>query len=331
MTIAVPPPLAEPSLGGGIRRRRLLTESGWALFFLAPSIALFSVFIFYPLVRAVYLGFHRSDPFGLHQKYVGFDQYREVLTSADFQQALWTTFLFALYTVPIGLALGVLLALLANQRLRGMLIFRTVFSSTIASSVAVASVMWLTLLNPNIGIVNYWLDKAGTGRIEWLTGANWSWAPHFGWAPSWFGPGGPALLGVSLATVWLNLGFTFIVALAGLQSIPQELYESSKIDGAGPFSTFRHVTLPLLSPTMLFLVVVLTIFAFESFGQIHILTRGGPLRTTTVIVYAIYQKAFVPPFDKGAASVEALALFVLVLILTLVQFKLIEKRVFYGS
>lgn len=325
MTVAIPPPITQPvTAPGPLRRTRILKESGYAVLFLAPSIILFSIFIFYPLVRAVYLGFHRSDPFGLRTQYVGFDQYREVLSSGDFHKALWITVLFALYTVPLGLALGLLLALLANQRVRGMLVFRTIFSSTIASSVAVASVMWLTLLNSNIGIVNYWLSKGGFGRIEWLTGASWSWAP--GW---WVG--GPALLGVSLATVWLNLGFTFIVALAGLQSIPNELYESAKIDGAGPISTFRHITIPLLSPTLLFLVVVLTIFAFESFGQIHILTRGGPLKSTTVIVYSIYQKAFVPPFDKGAASVEALALFVLVLILTLVQFRLIEKRVFYGS
>ena len=139
-----------------------------------------------------------------------------------------------------------------------------------------------------------------------------------------------ALPAVSLTTIWLNLGFTFIVILAGLQTIPQELHESASVDGAGAVSRFFNVTLPMLSPTLLFAVVVLTINAFESFGQIDILTQGGPLNRTNVIVYSIYTQGF-RNLNEGVAAAQGLALFVIVLGLTLAQFRFLERRVFYGG
>ncbi|MPZ22269.1 MAG: ABC transporter permease subunit [Dehalococcoidia bacterium] len=304
-------------LAGGSRRRapgagrRGVRETLFALLLLAPSIAVFAVFVFYPLVKTFYLGLYRSDPFGLSQQHVGFDQYRDVLASSEFRESLWTTGLFALYTVPTGLVLGLLLALLAHQKLRGIVVFRTIFSSTIASSVSVAAVIWLTLLNPSIGIINYGLREAGAEPVAWLNDPDW------------------ALLAVSLTTVWLNLGFTFIVMLAGLQAIPEELHESAKIDGAGSVSRFFGVTLPLLSPTIFFAFLVLVIFAFQSFGQIDILTQGGPLDSTNVIVYSIYTEGF-RNFNEGVAAAQAVVLFLIVLALTLLQFRFLERRVFYG-
>ncbi len=296
--------LVEAALDGS---RRL----GFGLLFLAPSLILFGTFVFYPLVKSFYLGFYESDPFGRQGDFVGFDQYRSVLTSEDFRHALWVTFLFAVYTVPTGIVLGLGLALLAHQKLRGILIYRTIFSSTIAASVAVGAVMWLTLLNPSIGLINYVLVELGFERIEWLTDPDW------------------ALLAVSLTSIWLNLGFTTVIILAGLQAIPEHLYEAARVDGAGPVGQFIHVTLPMLSPTLFFVGVVGTIIAFQTFGQIHILTRGGPLDATTVIVYSIYREAFVN-FDYGVAASQAVALFILVLGLTLLQFRFFERRVFYG-
>jgi sn-glycerol 3-phosphate transport system permease protein len=279
---------------------------------LAPSIVLFSVFAFYPLIKTFYLGFYRSDPFGRSATYVGFDQYLDVIQSSDFHNSLWVTFLYSVITVPTGLILGLGLALLAHQKLKGILVFRTIFSSTIATSVAVGSVMWLTLLNRNIGLVNYGLQEAGLTPINWLNDPQW------------------ALLAVSLTTIWLNLGFTVIVMLAGLQGIPEELYESARIDGAGPVSRFFDVTLPMLSPTLLFAFVVLTILAFQSFGQIDLLTQGGPVDHTNVIVYSIYTEAF-RDFNEGAAAAQAIILFLIVLVLTFIQFRFLERRVFYGS
>lgn len=293
-----------------LQRLRGINRLGFALIFLAPSLVIFSAFVFYPLLKAAYLGFYETDPFGNQGDFVGVDQYRTVLTSESFRHSLWVTFLFALYTVPPGILLGLGLALLANQKLPGISIFRIMFSSTVATSVAVASLMWLTLLNPNIGLLNYFLVEAGQPRIDWLNDLDW------------------ALPAVSATTVWLNLGLAFIVILAGLQTIPDELYESARVEGASDWSVFWHVTLPLLSPTLFFVSVVGTILAFQSFGQIHILTRGGPLDATTVIVYSIWQDAF-QRFDYGVASVQAVALFVLVLGLTVIQFRFLERRVFY--
>jgi len=293
-------------------RLRGANRLGFALIFLAPSLVIFGAFVFYPLIKAVYLGFYETDLSGNRGDFVGLDQYRTVLTSESFRHSLKVTLLFALYTVPPGILLGLALALLANQKLPGISIFRVMFSSTVATSVAVASLMWLTLLNPNIGLVNYFLVEAGQPRIEWLLDPDW------------------ALPAVSATTVWLNLGLAFIVILAGLQTIPDELYESARVEGASGWRLFWHVTLPMLSPTLFFVSVVGTILAFQSFGQIHILTRGGPLDATEVIVYSIWEDAFqrsTPAY--GVASVQAVALFLLVLGLTVVQFRFLERRVFY--
>lgn len=295
-----------------------LSRLGGATFFLWPSLLIFGAFIFYPLIKSVYLGFFVSDPFGRGQEFVGFDQYREVLTSEDFRKSLLVTVLFTLYTVPAGVVLGLVFALLANQRLRGALFFRTVFSSTIAASVAVAAVMWLMLLNPSSGFVNWVLGQFDLPRVNWLTDPQWR--------ASW--DSGPALMAVSLTTIWLNIGFTTLILLAALQNIPDELYESARVDGASPRAILRHVTLPMLSPALLFVVVVGTIIAFQSFGQIHILTRGGPLDATNVIVYSIYSDAFIN-FEQGAAAVKAVTLFLLVLVFTLIQLRFLERRVFY--
>jgi len=275
-----------------------------------PSVVLFGVFVFYPLGRSVYLGFHATDPFGRREVWVGIEQYRDVLTSSDFRYSLFVTGQFALYTVVPSTVIGLYLALLAHQRLPGILLFRTIFSSTVASSVAVSSVMWLLLLNPGVGVLNYVLEEGGLPTASWLTEPRW------------------ALPAVAMTTVWMNIGFATIVILAGLQNIPEELYEAARVDGAGRRNQFLHVTLPGLSPTLLFVSVVGVIFAFQSFGQIHILTRGGPLDSTTVIVYSIYREAFLH-YNVGLASAQAIVLFVIVLLLTMVQFVAAQRWVFY--
>ncbi len=292
------------------RRARVIRETLAASPFLLPSLALFAVFVFYPLARSVWLGFHATDPFGRREVWVGIEQYRDVLTSSDFRYSLFVTGQFALYTVIPATAIGLYLALLVHRRLPGIIVFRTIFSSTVASSVAVSSVMWLLLLNPGVGVLNYLLDRGGVPTASWLTDPTW------------------ALPAVAATTVWMNVGFATIVILAGLQNIPEELYESARVDGARPWNQFLHVTLPGLSPTLLFVSVVGVIFAFQSFGQIHILTQGGPLDSTTVIVYSIYREAFLH-YNVGLASAQAVVLFVMVLLLTLIQFAAAQRWVFY--
>lgn len=291
-----------------LRRSRRRRETGLALLLLAPSLVVFGVFLFYPLVHNVYLGFFRTPPFpGLPSKYVGFDQYRDVLTSSDFLDSLRTTVLFAVMTVPVGIAAGLGLAVLAHKQLRGMGIYRTIFSSTVATSVAVAAVIFGTLMSPTVGL------------LPWL---GISTDPPILQNPTW------ALVAVAVTTVWQTLGLTFILMAAGMQAVPDDLFEAAQVDGAGAWSRFRHVTLPMMSPTIFFAVVVGSILAFQSFGQIDLLTQGGPLKKTNVLTYFVYTTLH-NQSDQGKAAVLAVALFLLTLLLTLSQVRILERRVSY--
>ena len=291
------------------RTRRARREMGLAYLLILPSMLIFGVFIFYPFFRNFYLGFYRTPPFpGLPTKFVGFDQYREVLTSTDFVESVKTTVLFALMTVPTGIALGLGLAVLAHQRLKGIGIYRTIFSSTVATSVAVASVIFGTLFNPVVGF------------LPWL-GVNPR--PPILDNPDW------ALPAVALVTVWQTLGLTFILMSSGLQAIPDEIHEAARVDGAGVWTRFFRVTLPLLSPTIFFAVVIGGIFAFQTFGQIDLLTQGGPIGKTNVLTYFVYHTLRTENND-GKAAVLAVALFAITMVLTLVQMRFLERRVHYG-
>lgn len=288
---------------------RRVREAGLAYLLVLPSVVLFGVFVFYPFAKNFWLGLYRTPPFpGLPKQWAGLDQYSDVVKSGDFTNSLKVTVLFALYTVPTGIILGLLLAVLAHQRLAGITIYRTIFSSTVATSVAVASVIFFTLLNPQVGLFTYWLGREGQPSV--LQDPDW------------------ALVAVSAATIWQNLGLSFVLMSAGLQAVPDELLEAARVDGAGAWSRFRNVTLPLLSPTLFFATVVGGIMAFQAFGQIDMLTQGGPLDRTNVLVYAIYDAVFKEQND-GKAAVYAIALFVITLVLTLVQLRILERRVTY--
>ncbi len=282
-------------------RRRTLREVGLAGLFLAPSLAVFGAFFFYPIGRIIYLGFFQQNQTRTRQRYVGIEQYTEVLTGDDFTTGLSITIEYVLLTVPAGLVLGVLLAVVANRRLRGIKIFHTIFASTVATSVAVASIVWLVLINPTVGYF----------EVGWLRDTEM------------------ALFGVALSSIWQNLGLTFIIVLAGLQAIPDELNEAATIDGMGPTRRFFTVTLPMLSPTLLFLVVVLTVFAFQAFAQIDILTEGGPAGSTETLVFKIFKQQ--QGGAVGIGSVMAVGLFAITFLVALGQFLLLERRVHYGS
>jgi sn-glycerol 3-phosphate transport system permease protein len=302
--LAAPAPTPEPPRHRFSRRVR---EAGLGYLLVLPALLLFGVFVFYPFFRNFYLGFFQTPPFpGLPKKNVWFDQYRDVLTSSDFFDSVKTTLLFALYTVPVGIALGLGLAVVAHQRLKGIAIYRTIFSSTVATSVAVAAVIFGTLLNPQVGLLQFLQTD-----------------PDILHNPTW------ALIAVSVTTIWQNLGLSFILMSAGLQAVPDDLLEAAEVDGANAWRRFYRVTLPLLSPTLFFAAVVGTIFAFQSFGQIDLLTQGGPLHKTNVLTYFIYTELRVHNND-GKAAVLAIALFAITLLLTLAQMRILERRVFYG-
>ena len=291
-------------------KRRRLGENVLAYFFLAPSLILFVTFLFYPMLRSVYLSMTVTDPRGRVAEFVGLDNFKDLLTSGQFYSNLEVTLLFILLTVPTSIVWSLILAALTHNKLKGMKVFQFIFSLPIVISVGTGSIIWFLLFHPTAGMLNYFLSWVHIAPIPWLTD------------PSW------ALASIALMTVWMNMGFLFIVLSSGLQGVPEEIYESAKIDGSGPIRTFIQIVLPLLSPTLFFALIVSVIGAFQTFGQIHVLTKGGPMNSTNVVVYSIYQDAFIN-FRFGTGSAQALILFVIILALTLIQFKVLEKKVHY--
>ena len=281
-----------------------------AILYLLPSIILFSVFVFYPMFRTIYLSFFLTDQNGNAALHVGFENYVYLLSSTAFINSMKATGLFVLYTVPIGIVMSLFFALLANEKLKGIGFFRTLYSSTMGISVAASSVIWLFMFNPSMGMFNRLLSVLNLPQVQWLLDPQW------------------ALLSVSISTIWMNIGFSFLILLGGLQNIDEHLYESSRIDGAGYFYRLRRITLPMLSPTLFFIITISLINAFQSFGQIDILTQGGPSATTNLIVYSIYREAFIN-YQFGTASAQAVILFLIILVVTILQFKLGERRVHY--
>ncbi|MCL6616810.1 MAG: sugar ABC transporter permease [Anoxybacillus ayderensis] len=280
------------------------------ILYIFPSFLLFSVFVFYPMVRTGYLSFYMTDFQGNPTTYVGLENFLYLLEDRNFKESMRATFLFVLYTVPTTVIISLVLALLANEKLRGIQLFRTIFSSTLGMSVAASSVIWMFMYNPSVGIINKLILALGGEDRQWLLNPD------------------TALVAVAIATVWMNIGFSFLILLGGLQNIDITLYESAKVLGLSRMYQLWRITIPLLSPTLFFIVTVSLIHAFQTFGQIDILTKGGPMNATTVLVYSIYREAFIN-YNFGFASAQAVVLFLIVLVVTFLQFVLVERKVHY--
>lgn len=299
--------------------RKRGTDPLLALLMLAPSALILGGFVLYPLARSVWLGRQRCNRQATRCRTNGWQQYTDVAASSEFRSALWVTVKFALITVPLGVALGVGLAVLADRYIRGIGFFRTVFASTVATSVAVASLMWLFLLQPSRGVL------ANTGWVQSLFPVVKN--------PGLLNDPGTALTSVAMSSVWANLGFTFILVTAGLQSIPREMYESALVDGAGSWRRFTNVTVPMLGPTLVFVSIVLVARAFQTYGEIDLLTNGGPrpYDSTTTLTFLIYGGSPDVRNDAGLQSTVAVLLFVVLLIVSVLQLRGLEKRVHYGN
>jgi sn-glycerol 3-phosphate transport system permease protein len=282
------------------RARYSLRDTGVALLCLAPSIAVFVVFFYRPFLNLLHWGRFESQRGGAFYEYVGMEQYRDELTGDDFRAGLWHTVQQVLLTVPAGLVLGLLLAVAAHRRLRGIKAFQAIFSSTIASSTAVASVIFLALVNPVIGLIKHDLTND----------------------PDW------AFVAVGLPGIWQHIGLSFVVVLAGLQTIPDELLEAAALDGYGPVRRLFRITLPLLSPVLLFLVVVLTVFALQTFAPVEIVTQGNPFGETETLVFKIYRLA---GDNITVGAVYSIGLFVFTVLVTALQYLILERRVHYAS
>ncbi|MFS0820274.1 carbohydrate ABC transporter permease [Bacillus sp. 1P02SD] len=292
------------------KRQKRISSLLKGILFLLPSIVLFSVFVFYPLFKTMYLSFFLTDAKGATTVFVGLENYLYMFSDPIFLKSFKNTFLFVLYTVPITVVVSLFLAVISNEKLKGIGFFRTIFTSTMGVSVAAASVFWLYLFNPTMGFLNQILTIFGAESIGWLTDPKW------------------AMIAIAVTTIWMNIGFTFLILLGGLQSIDTSLYESADIEGSGYFYKLRRITVPMLSPTLFFVITVSIINSFQTFGQIDILTQGGPANETNLIVYSIYREAFVN-YQFGSASAQAIVLFIIILLMTALQFKLGERRVHY--
>lgn len=299
--------VTEGSLPAAARRR----EAFWAYLLLSPAIILFLVFIAGPLIGAIVLSFYEWDLL-TDAKYIGATNYRELMSDDKMWQAVRNTFVFAFWSLVLHIGVGLALALLAQRAIPGVLkyLFRTAVFFPVIMSWAAVSLIWLYILDPNFGFINYYLEQVGIPTKSWLLMPDTAM---------------PALI---LVDLWKTIGFTFILLLAGLQSVPDHLYEAAKIDGAGALSRFFNITIPMLSPT-LFLTSVLTfIGAFQIFDPMFIMTEGGPLGRTTTAVLHIYLTGF-KRFEMGYASAMAVIVFLIILAMTLIQMRLSRHWVFY--
>jgi sn-glycerol 3-phosphate transport system permease protein len=291
----------------------LAGDHGLAWLFLLPSLVVFAVFILYPLVQSFILSTHGSDIFGNSSRYVGFQHFQDMFSDSGFYKILGTTALFTVMTVVPGVLGALGLVLLMESRIRGLRIFRSAFALPFAFSAASASVIFAVIYNPAVGIANGMLAHLGTKPVGWLTDPKW------------------VLLSVVVVQVWMTLGYNVLVLSAGVAAIPGELIEAARLDGATGWRLNRSLVVPLLSPQLFFLTVVSTITSLQAFASIRILApEGGPGGKAMTLVYAIYNKGFENGnSDLGSASAYAIVLLVIVLILTAIQFGVLERKVFY--
>lgn len=274
--------------------------------YLLPALLIFGLFVYFPFFKTIYMSFQLTNFAGKAVAFAGIENYKELLTSPEFHNSLTVTFTYVVLTVVPSILGGFILALLAHKRIRGVRTLRLVYAMPMAVSTSCAAVIWMFLYHPSIGMINSIL---GT-HISWLSDTKY------------------ALFAVAIVTGWMQLGLNFILILAGLQSIPAEYYESAAVDGAGYMQSLFRITLPLVTPTLFFVVVINIIEAFQSFGQVNIMTGGGPAHATNVLVYTIYQQAFLNN-RFGLASASSIILFLIMLVITLIQFRYEKKWVFY--
>ncbi len=266
--------------------------------YLIPCLLGFFIFMFYPFIKTIFLSFNITNANGDAVEFVGFDNYKELLSSPDFIASILVTLKFVVITAIPAIIIGLILASLANKKLKGSKLYEVMFAMPMAVSSAAAAVIWMLLFHPSIGIINYVLKV----QIGWLTDEKF------------------AIFSVALVTVWLNVGLNFIFILTGLKNIPDELSESAQIDGAKSGRKFFRLTLPLISPTLFFVFFINMINSFQSFGQIKLLTQGGPANSTNVIVHEIYREAFFNNRFETACA-ESIIFFFIILIITLIQLK----------
>lgn len=295
------------------RRLRRFLENLEAYAFLLPATLVLAAFHFFPIIYAFYVSLLRWNLIDPVRPFVGVDNYRQLLTDPKFHTALGNTTYFAFVSVALAIPLALMFAVLLNRKLTGISWYRTAFFIPYVTPLAAAAMAWQWLYHPDqFGLLNYLIGKIGIPPQQWLLNPAQAM---------------PAIIAIS---IWSSLGRDIVIFLAGLQNIAPEYYEAGQIDGANAWQLFRHITLPLLSPTTYFILIVSMIGAFKIFALPLFLTGGGPLDRTLTIVYSIYQQGF-QYFRMGYAAAQAYALFAIIFIFTMLQRRVLAGRVHYDT
>src|SRR4051812_38506695 len=296
---------AVPRAPRGFRHTLRRARREWnAYAFLAPALIVFSVFTAFALLFAFYLTFHEWNIIEPEKPFVGLDNYKDMVHDERFRRSVINTLYYTGAAVPLGMLVGLCVALLLNLPLRGRGLMRAMYFLPGVTPLVVVAIIWKWLYNGDYGLFNYYLLKTHLihDPLVWLSDKNL------------------AMPAVILMSVWTSTGYSMVVYLAGLQSIPEELYEAARVDGASSFQRLGNITLPLLRPSTLFLAVTQIIWSFQVFTQIFIMTSGGPVDRTTTMVYYVYESAF-KFFEMGYASTLAFTLFLMLLVFTAVQLR----------
>ncbi|MEZ4862872.1 MAG: sugar ABC transporter permease [Caldilineaceae bacterium] len=295
-------------------RRRLswvrMEEHIFGWLFILPIVIGVCFFQFYPILVSMYASLTNwtglNDP-----SFIGLDNYTRLVTGDRFfRLTLRNTVYYTIGSIPLSISLALILALLCNRAARAVYWYRTAFFAPNVTSTVAISLVWFWLYAPDVGLINWFLSLFGIEGPAWLTSLTW------------------AMPAVILVGVWQHVGYPMLILLAGLQGIPESLYEAAKLDGAGAVARFRSVTLPLLTPSLFFLLITQFISSFQVFGLIYVMTQGGPANATNVYIHYLYQNAFA--FGRlGYASAMAWILFALIALITFVQWNLQKRWVFY--
>ncbi len=294
-----------------------LSAQKYSYLFIAPALVLFFIFVFIPAISSFFLSFTRYNALNA-PKWVGLDNYYQIFfKDPRFWKALGNTAIYVLGVVPIGISISLLLAVAVNQKIKFKNFYKAIFFMPVVTSVVAVSVIWKWLFaGEKYGLINYWLLKFGISPVDWLMSPTWT------------------LPAIMIMSVWAGLGYNMIILLAGLQTIPQNLYEAAEIDGAGAWHKFWHITLPLLRPTLLFAVIISVINSFQLFEQVYIMTSGtgegvgGVLDCALSLVAYLYERGF-QRFEMGYASAIAYILFAIIFVTTLVNTKVIRAKFEY--
>ena len=294
-----------------MHKRVTFRERWLAVLLLTPQLAITLVFFIWPASQALWQSLLQQDPFGLSTRFVGFENFARLFADPLYLNAVRVTLVFSVSVAASGIALALLLAVMADHVLKGAAVYKTLLIWPYAVAPAIAGLLWFFLFHPTVGILAWLLRQAG---VVWNHKLD----------------GGQAMLLVIVAATWKQISYNFLFFLAGLQAIPRTLVEAAAIDGASPGQRFWKIVFPLLSPTTFFLVVVNVVYVFfDTFGIVHAVTEGGPGQDTTILVYKVFKDGFIA-LDLGGSAAQSVVLLAVVILLTVVQFRFIERRVQYA-